>query len=125
MIEFTPNQIVLLPCRMIREKDDRTYQVSVETGDQPVEGRVNADTLMTYGNGQVYARAVVMQIKRRSITVWIPGAFTNSDGRLQLPRAWATAHAREYDARENNAFAGPIGERKLPPYWGHGWFYEA
>ena len=125
MTEFTPNRIVLLPCRMIRELENGTYQVSIETGDEPIEGRVNPDTLLSYGDERVYAQAVVMHVKRRIVIVWIPGAFEKSDGQIRLDRDWAETHTKEENAPGDGTSAGPDGERKLPPYWGHGWFHEA
>ena len=124
MTEFTPNQIILLPCRLVRERDDGTFEVKVETGDNPAEGRVNADALKTFGGDRVYARAVIVQLKRRTITVWIPGSFAKSDGRIRLSRDWAIEHAKQDAPSTDGPFTGPLGERKLPPYWGHGWFHE-
>lgn len=124
MTDFEPNHIVLLPCELNGEHGDRTYSVSIQTGGDAMVGQVSPDTLTAIDEDQIFVRVVVMQVKRRSVRVWIPGSFSNSDGHVDLPRDWAIVHARKEDPRSRVTFPGPMGERKLPPYWGHGWFHQ-
>ncbi len=115
-----PDQIVALPCQMIGTGEPDTNNVSIETGEMPMVGKVSSDTILVMEDGSLYVRAVVVKVRRRAITVWVPGSFETANGKISLRRDWFESNAR---AERNEPQVGM--ERSLPPYWGHGWFHGA
>ena len=114
------NQLIALPCAAAASEHGETFTVSVETGGNPLVGSVSATTMEAVADdGSAYVRAVVVKVRRRSVTVWLPGSFENSNGRVTVDRAWFEQNAMVQDRPRVSE-----PKRRLPFYWGHGWFHD-
>jgi len=117
--ELRVNHVVAIRCETTPSENGDTYAVSIDTGGSPLVGTVSATTMGPIGENGAHVRAVIVKVRRRTVTVWVPGSFENSNGRVSIDRAWLEQNAIVQAAPES-----PIAKRRLPFYWGHGWFHD-